>query len=277
MLSTVAITGTILVAGVSAYRYFAQEQPVIQQWRTYFARFTRRSAEPQPADSPVNIDPNPPTPSPPRAALLQWEAQHTDERLLAASISLSLATVGATFAPPIAYTCIPLLAYLTLHTAQDAYQVLVNERRLDYTVFESLLIGYNLAQGSYLVGSTLCVLYYSGRQLWSVRQRSLVSQPSLIKTLVGAAAFPSQVRVQRAGNEIEVPVATLQHGDIMVVRAGELIPMAGQISRGRAWVAMQNSSHNAETVIKRPGSRVAADQLVLAGLLYIVVQPAELS
>jgi hypothetical protein len=279
VLTTVAITGTVWVASLGAYHYFGQEHSVVQQWRTRFGWFTQRSAAPQPADTPVNIDLNSAAQEAPQLELMQWQTsqQCTNERLLAASLSLSLATAGAVLIPPITYTCLPALTYLTFHVAQGAYQTLTKERRLDRTLFESLLIGCSLVHGDYLVGSAVCLLYYGGRKVRVIRELPLVGQPPLSKTLVGTNAFAVQARVQRAGNECKVPVATLQHGDTVVVRAGELIPMAGQISGGRAWVALQNSSQNAQVVIKRPGDQVYANQLVLAGLLYIVVQPAELS
>jgi len=86
-----------------------------------------------------------------------------------------------------------------------------------------------------------------------------------VKDLMALA--PQSARVERDGTEVEVPVAQVQVGNVVVVRPGETIPVDGEVLAGQATVnqaAITGESMPIETI---PGTTVfAATQATLGSL-----------
>jgi cation transport ATPase len=192
--------------------------------------------------------------------------QREGNGLLLSAVSLGLVTAGVVFVPPLQYGCIPVITYLSVCAAKDAYQAMVREGRFDIAAAESAILGLTLVQGNYLFGSLTAVLYYGGRKVWHTMQRSTHS--------AAKTGMPLTANLLRAdGKEVEVPIHTLHCGDTVLICAGEIIPVDGVILSGSAWIVPQTEAHNAAFVIKRAGSYVHATDLVLAGSVRVVMQP----
>jgi P-type Cu+ transporter len=69
---------------------------------------------------------------------------------------------------------------------------------------------------------------------------------------------PKIARVERDGALVEVAVAALQRGDIVVVRHGESLPVDGEVIEGRAAVDESMLTGESLPVTKTPGSKVFA-------------------
>ena len=67
---------------------------------------------------------------------------------------------------------------------------------------------------------------------------------------------PAMARVVREGREIEVPAATLQVGDLFVVRPGEQVPTDGEVIEGLSSVDESMLTGESLPVEKSPGGRV---------------------
>jgi Cu+-exporting ATPase len=78
---------------------------------------------------------------------------------------------------------------------------------------------------------------------------------------------PKTARVERDGALIEVPVESLQIGDIFVVRPGESIPVDGLIASGESGLDESMLTGESLPVEKRPGDKVYAGTLNQQGLL----------
>ena len=80
---------------------------------------------------------------------------------------------------------------------------------------------------------------------------------------------PSVARVVREGREVEVPVEEVNAGELVVVRAGERIPVDGVVVEGYA--AVDQAAMTGESVLaeKKPGDRVLAATVNLSGLLKV--------
>jgi heavy metal translocating P-type ATPase len=74
------------------------------------------------------------------------------------------------------------------------------------------------------------------------------------------------------GTEVEVKVADLQRGDIIIVRAGEQIPVDGEVTVGGARVDQSALTGEYAPAEKTVGERVFAMSVVLAGELQIRVK-----
>ena len=69
---------------------------------------------------------------------------------------------------------------------------------------------------------------------------------------------PKTARVRREGNEQELPVDALQHGDVVIVRPGERLPIDGQVTAGRSAVNQSAITGESLPVEKQPGDGVFA-------------------
>lgn len=84
-----------------------------------------------------------------------------------------------------------------------------------------------------------------------------------------AALAPQKARVERHGQEIEVPIEQVEPGDIVIVRPGELIPVDGEVIGGHATVNQAAITGESMPVESGPGSRVFAATLASLGGLRV--------
>ncbi len=78
---------------------------------------------------------------------------------------------------------------------------------------------------------------------------------------------PKTAHVERAGVMLEVPVASIETGDIFVVRPGESIPVDGQVASGESGVDESMLTGESLPMSKHSGDKVFAGTLNQQGLL----------
>lgn len=97
--------------------------------------------------------------------------------------------------------------------------------------------------------------------------RAKRSAASAIKALM--ALRPDTARVERDGQVIEVPAEQVRHGDRVVIRPGERVPVDGEVAEGRT--AMDESLLTGESmpVVKHPGDAVTGGAINGDGLVVV--------
>lgn len=80
---------------------------------------------------------------------------------------------------------------------------------------------------------------------------------------------PQTARLLRAGEELVVPIAQVQPGDVVVVRPGEAIPVDGEVVTGQATLNQAAITGEAMPVEAGPGKSVFAASLVSLGSLRV--------
>ena len=90
-----------------------------------------------------------------------------------------------------------------------------------------------------------------------------------IQRLIGLR--PETARVQRKGQELDVPLTELVAGDLVVVRPGERLPTDGTVSEGRSAVDESMLTGEPEPVLKGPGDGVTGGTLNGHGALVFRV------
>jgi Cu+-exporting ATPase len=86
------------------------------------------------------------------------------------------------------------------------------------------------------------------------------------------ALRPETARVRRDGIDLEVPVAELAVGDLVVVRPGERFPADGLVEEGRSHADEAMLTGESLPVAKQPGDRVTGGALNAEGLLLVRTQ-----
>jgi len=97
------------------------------------------------------------------------------------------------------------------------------------------------------------------------------SQKHLINVFAG---HPSHVWLETDGVEIQVAFNTIEKGDIVIVHAGEIIPVDGIIQTGLSSIDQHILTGESQPVEKGVGDTVFAATLVLSGHISILVETA---
>jgi len=84
--------------------------------------------------------------------------------------------------------------------------------------------------------------------------------------------LPRSIWLLKDGVELEVPFETLKVGDIVVVNAGEMIPVDGTIIEGTASINQNILSGDALPLEKKIGDQVFALSVVLSGKICVQVE-----
>jgi P-type Cu+ transporter len=85
------------------------------------------------------------------------------------------------------------------------------------------------------------------------------------------ALAPSRARIERNGEQIDVPLDSVHADDIVVVRPGERVPVDGVVEAGRASVEQSAVTGEWLPVDVAPGSQVYAATIVRGGALRVRV------
>ena len=137
-------------------------------------------------------------------------------------------------------------------------------KRLDADVLVAIAVVAASSVGQFVAAGEVAFIMLLGAQLeaYTVRRarRSLGSLLSLV---------PSTARVRRDGMEMEVAASELRVGDIVVVRAGERVPVDGVVQGGMASVNQAPVTGESMPVDKSEGDEVFVGALAVTGALIV--------
>jgi len=137
-------------------------------------------------------------------------------------------------------------------------------KRLDADVLVAIAVIAASSVGEFVAAAEVAFIMLLGAQLeeYTIRRarRSLGSLLSLV---------PPTARVRRDGKEEEVTAAQLRVGDVVVVRAGERIPVDGVVQSGMASVNQAPVTGESMPVDRSEGDEVFVGTLAETGALII--------
>lgn len=141
--------------------------------------------------------------------------------------------------------------------------------RLDFnmSVLMTLAIGGAMAIGEWREGAVVAFLYSLSEVLesWAMGR---VRQS--IRELMAIAPQSARIR-HPSGEEVEIPVGEIRVGDTMIVRPGERIAMDGRILKGESALNESPITGESMPVEKGPGEDVYAGTLNTYGFLEVEV------
>ena len=136
------------------------------------------------------------------------------------------------------------------------------------TVFPEFWLQRGLEPHVYYEAATVIITFISLGKLLEERAKSNTS--SAIKKLMGLQ--PKTLKVIRDGQEAEMPIASVQVGDTIVVRPGEKIPVDGKVSEGSSYVDESMITGEPVPVEKTTGEKVFAGTVNQKGSFRFVAE-----
>ena len=193
------------------------------------------------------------------------------EKAINRSLTISSLGLGAAIINPL--TAIPLGAaasastlYIITPIVKEIGQKFLKNGETDARLLPVLGTVGVLASGYIVIGTASYTLFCVGEKL--IAKTEDRSRQSLINIM---GEQPKTVWLVRDEVEIETPFQQLRVDDVIMVSAGQMIPIDGEIVRGNATVDQQQLTGEAQPVEKGIGDEVLAATVVLSGHLHIRV------
>ncbi len=151
--------------------------------------------------------------------------------------------------------------------AKVALLDLVRERKIGTEVFVTIATVIAMLGREYIAGAVLMVIILIAEFIAELNtERARAS----IKALIGSV--PQTALVRRDGGDVQVPLPEVRLGEIVLVRAGEKIPVDGIVRSGEASVNQAPITGESMPQEKVPGATVFAGTVVELGALDVETQ-----
>ena len=179
--------------------------------------------------------------------------------------SVMMAVAGNLFLP-LRLLSLAGLLYNSRYIYMKAYQDLSQHRSVSMDVLTALLNTAYLGGGLWFWGSLAQMSFF-----FSIRLRTAI-QDRFMQDMTAAFSLQSQLVWQWIdGEAVQVSLEAIQEDDVVVVQAGEVIPVDGVVKEGSGLVDQQVLTGEARPVEKVAGDDVRAMTLVLSGRLFVAV------
>jgi P-type E1-E2 ATPase len=183
--------------------------------------------------------------------------------------SVGLAVASRFMVPALTPFSAAVFFYSTIPSFKNAYNVVVNEKRLGVDVLDAIVVLACLASGQIFAGTVLAWSLSVARKL--VQKTEDHSKKMLLNVF---GKQPRFVWLHLDGNEVETPLEKLKVNDIIVVHTGETVPVDGEVVDGMAMIDQHALTGESAPAEKIKGDKVFASTILLAGKIYVSVTSA---
>ncbi|MCU0569087.1 MAG: heavy metal translocating P-type ATPase [Oculatellaceae cyanobacterium Prado106] len=190
------------------------------------------------------------------------------ERLGLPLASLGLAVLANQFLLPIPALLVgTAVLAASLPFVQRVVEMTVTRQQLDTDLLDILWLGLYTLKGDFVAPALMVSLIETGDALRDITARA--SERQVVDLLSG---IDQQVRVERDGQEVRVPLTEVQRGDRIIVYAGEIIPVSGRVLRGTAVIDEHKLTGESSLVSRSEGQVVHASTQMVEGKLCILTK-----
>ncbi|MCY2967704.1 MAG: hypothetical protein NT069_29425, partial [Planctomycetota bacterium] len=191
--------------------------------------------------------------------------EHTGSSAVVSHATLGLATAADFILPALAPASAGLLVLTNLKTLRDAAAE-IRRMRPGVATLYTTIAGCTLASGFFFSAAMMAwLMHYWDRRY---HRRLTDGQRELV---LDRRRKPYFVWRCRGSTEVETPVDQLQTGDVIAVRAGEIIPVDGTVESGSARVDEHPVHGVTEWQLRTEGDEVFAASRIQEGGLRIRV------
>lgn len=195
------------------------------------------------------------------------EEKGINRRLGLAVANVGLAALGSAYLPALLFVSAAGAVYVSRPLLQDVHAALVVERRLTYSSVAALSLVSTLAAGYFVTTNLIVLLIILTKKI--IYRTENYSRKSISEIFQRQNAAPVWVLID--GVEVQTSLDGVEVGDIVVVGAGQTIPIDGVVVSGFAAIDQHTLTGEAQPAHKGVGEAVFASTLVLRGRIRIQV------
>jgi len=166
--------------------------------------------------------------------------------------------------PPLTLLNVGIISYTALPAFENAHKVWQTKRKITNHAFTSLANILMLVTGNYFAVTIQNLIYYISEHLIEQSREKSISLAT-----DAYQKMPKKVWISNNGVELQIPLAQVQNGDVVIVTTGEVIPIDGKISTGMALIDQQTLTGESNPIEKMVDDTVMASTIVLNGRIGI--------
>ncbi len=178
------------------------------------------------------------------------------------SLALAVGTFGGLAVPPLLLAGTIVAAAIPCY--YRAWEGIRYEKKLNVDFLDATAISLLTATGFYFPPALMISLIESGEII-----RDLTARRTARANLDLLDSLGKTARIERGGIEVEIPLAEVTEGDIVVVYPGDQIPVDGTVLRGLGLVDQQKLTGESIPIVREAGHDVFAATLLVDGTLRI--------
>jgi len=181
-------------------------------------------------------------------------------------IALGFSVLGFVY-PPARFVSIPILSYNYYYFLKQSYYVIIKQKKSVLGIYELISVTGVLFLGNLITASMMFSMFFTARKLiLKTEKNAQIDLGNIFGKL------PNKVWILKNDLEFEIHLHQLQTGDILVVRAGEIIAADGKIIDGEGTVDQCMLTGESQPVEKNNGDPVYTSTILLSGWLHIQVE-----
>lgn len=158
------------------------------------------------------------------------------------------------------------VVYLNLPFIKASYVDLVKHRKLNSLILYPLLVSGAFMSGLWFEAAVSMATFALARKLLA---RTRTHSRNQLVNIMGEQ--PRYAWVTINGTEVRLPFEQITVGDVIVIGAGEMIPIDGVIVTGNASIDQHALTGESQPAEKGTGEEVLAATVVLAGKIFVRV------
>lgn len=192
--------------------------------------------------------------------------EDTNNRLVLATVGVAAAAGGVLVAPALNTIALGCVVYNAWPLVKESTRALQKEGRLTIELMDLIAIIVSLYARLLILAATTEIVYVLAVKALAMTRRQ--AEEELGRVL---AERPEHAWVVREGAELQIPLTDLKAGDIVSVRAGELVPVDGEVVEGLGSVDQCALTGEALPEDKGVGDAVFGSTLLTTGRLHVRV------
>lgn len=181
--------------------------------------------------------------------------------------ALGLLGVGALTVPAVGLAGLPLLAYNYFYMMRKIWRSYREKGKWSVATLDALSVSFAIFMGFLITAGLLFAAFFTANRLIARTEREAQTDFSRIFGELGETVW-----LLKDGAEIEAPLESLQARDVIVVHAGEMIPVDGHVIAGEGTVDQHLLTGESQPAEKKAGDGVFTSTLLIAGSLQVVVE-----
>lgn len=202
----------------------------------------------------------------PQTNISSTEAEAKKQQYIALS-TVGLFSLAHLSFPVIAVAAFPLLAYNYVHQIKALKERSLKRGNISILLFDFVSISLTIFTGLYFLASVLFTAFFTAQRLIAQTEREAHEDFNRIFGELSPTTW-----LLKEGIEIEVLLESLKPQDIIVIRAGEMIPVDGHIFSGEGLLDQHLLTGEFQPVEKQKGDEVFSSTLLISGVLQISVE-----